>query len=86
MMIELDKYIQLYSYVVEYSLKDEAYLAHCVELKITAHGDTHEEAIQEIKEATKVDLLMLAEDEKEIPSWGHLYPNIGEHRTQVSEV
>ena len=66
-MIELDKYVQLYSYVVEYSLEDEAYLAHCVELSITAHGDTHEEAIKEIKEATRVHLLMLEEDDEEIP-------------------
>ena len=32
-----------------------------------AHGDSQEEAIKEIKEATRVHLLMLSEDGAEIP-------------------
>ena len=32
-----------------------------------AHGDSQEEAIREIKEATRVHLLMLSEDGEEIP-------------------
>lgn len=32
-----------------------------------AHGDSQEEAIQEIKEAVRVHLLMLLEDGEQIP-------------------
>lgn len=66
-MSDLDNYIRLYSYLVEYSPEDETYVAQCVELGIMAHGDTQEEAIKEIKEATRVHLLMLSEDGDQIP-------------------
>ena len=61
------EYLKYYSYSVSYSLEDEAYIAECMELEIMAHGDTQEEAIAEIKEATRVHLLMLEEDNDEIP-------------------
>jgi predicted RNase H-like HicB family nuclease len=67
MMSNLDNYIRLYSYLVKYSQEDESYVAQCVELGIMAHGDTPEEAITEIKEATRVHLLMLEEDGDQIP-------------------
>ena len=67
MMSNIEEYIKLYSYLVEYSLKDEAYLAKCIELGIMAHGETQEEAILEIKEATRVHVLMLKEDGDKIP-------------------
>ena len=60
-------YIKHYSYSVSYSPEDEAYIAECLELGIMAHGDTHEQAIAQIKEATKVHLLMLEDDGDEIP-------------------
>lgn len=63
----ITEYLKYYSYSVTYSQEDEAYIAECKELEIMAHGDTHEEAIAEIKEATKVHLLMLEEDGDEIP-------------------
>ena len=66
-MNKVDELIKYYSYLVKYSSEDEAYLARCVELGIMAHGDSQEEAIKEIKEATRVHLLMLEEDGEEIP-------------------
>lgn len=66
-MINISEYVKNYTYLVEYSAEDEAYLAKCIELGIMAHGDTQEEAIQEIQEAVRVDLLMLLEDEDDIP-------------------
>jgi predicted RNase H-like HicB family nuclease len=71
-MTNLDESIKYYSYIVNYSLEDEAYLAKCLELGIMAHGDSQEEAIKEIKEATKVHLLMLQEDGEEIPQPSNL--------------
>ncbi|VEP18693.1 conserved hypothetical protein [Hyella patelloides LEGE 07179] len=61
------EYLKYYSYCVSYSLEDEVYIAECMELGIMAHGDTQEEAILEIKEATRVHLLMLEEDGDGIP-------------------
>jgi predicted RNase H-like HicB family nuclease len=66
-MNNIDNYVRLYSYLVKYSSEDEAYIARSIELGIRAHGDTQEEAIAEIKEATRVHLLMLSEDGDEIP-------------------
>jgi len=66
-MINISEYVKNYAYLVEYSVEDEAYLAKCIELGIMAHGDTQEEAIREIQEAVKVHLLMLLEDEDDIP-------------------
>jgi predicted RNase H-like HicB family nuclease len=66
-MFEVLEYVKNYTYLVRFSWEDEAYLAECLELGIIAHGDTHEEAIKEIKEATKQYLLMLREDNEEIP-------------------
>ena len=66
-MTNSDELIKRYSYIVKYSLKDEAYVAKCIELGIMAHGDSQEEAIKEIKEAARVHLLMLAEDNEELP-------------------
>ncbi len=67
MMNKITNYIKHYSYSVSYSLEDKAYISECLELEIMAHGDTQEEAIAEIKEATRVHLLMLEEDGDEIP-------------------
>lgn len=59
-MNKIPAYIKHYSYSVSYSIEDEAYIAECIELGIIAHGDTQEEAIiAQIKQATKVHLLML---------------------------
>lgn len=66
-MNKITEYIQYYSYSVSYSKEDEAYIAECLELEIMAHGDTQEEAIAEVKEATRVYLLMLEEDDEDIP-------------------
>ena len=66
-MDKTTNYIKHYSYSVSYSLEDEAYVAECVELGIMADGETQEEAIAQIKEATKVHLLMLEEEGDEIP-------------------
>ncbi len=66
-MSDVAEYVRLYSYLVEYSPEDEVYVAQCLELGIMAHGDTQEEAIKEIKEATRVHLLMLSEDGDQIP-------------------
>ena len=60
-------YVKHYSYSVSYSIEDEAYIAECIELGIMAHGETQEEAIAEIKEATRVHLMMLEEDGEEVP-------------------
>ncbi len=66
-MNNLEELVKHYSYIVKYSLEDETYVAQCIELSIMAHGDSQEEAIKEIKEATRVHLLMLSEDNEEIP-------------------
>jgi predicted RNase H-like HicB family nuclease len=66
-MDKITDYIKSYSYLVEFSTEDDAYLSHCRELGITAHGDSQETAISAIKEATRVHLLMLAEDREDIP-------------------
>ena len=66
-MNKIPEYIKNYSYSVSYSIEDETYIAECIELGIMAHGDTQEEAILQIKQATKVHLLMLEEDGDEIP-------------------
>ncbi|ACK68238.1 protein of unknown function UPF0150 [Rippkaea orientalis PCC 8801] len=66
-MIDIFDHIKYYSYLVEFSREDDTYLAKCLELGIMAHGDSQEEAIQEIKEAVRVHLLMLVEDGDEIP-------------------
>lgn len=67
-MNKITETIKKYSYKVAYSRLDECYVSECVELGIMAHGDTQEEAIAEIKEATRVHLLMLKEDREEIPA------------------
>ncbi|MDJ0599515.1 MAG: type II toxin-antitoxin system HicB family antitoxin [Crocosphaera sp.] len=66
-LIKISESINNYSYLVEFSSEDNAYLAKCLELGIMVHGDSQEEAIQEIKEAVRVHLLMLLEDGDEIP-------------------
>lgn len=66
-MDKITNYIKHYSYSVSYSTEDEAYIAECLELGIMAHGETQEEAIAEIKEATSIYLLMLKEDGEAIP-------------------
>ena len=66
-MIDINEYIKNYSYIIQYSSEDEAYLAKCVEMGIMAHGDSQEEAIKEIKEAVQVHLLMMLEDGDDIP-------------------
>ncbi|MEA5510620.1 HicB family protein [Crocosphaera sp. UHCC 0190] len=66
-MINISEYIKNYSYLVEFSSEDQVYLAKCIELVIMANGDSQEEAIQEIKEAVRVHLLMLLEDGDQIP-------------------
>ncbi len=67
-MNKITEYIKYYSYSVSYSTEDETYIAECIELGIMAHGDTQEEAIAQVKQATKVHLLMLEEDADEIPA------------------
>jgi predicted RNase H-like HicB family nuclease len=62
-----EKYVKYYSYLVEYSWEDEAYIGKCRELGIMIHGDSQKETLLEIKEATRVHLLMLEEDGDEIP-------------------
>jgi predicted RNase H-like HicB family nuclease len=66
-MNKINEYIKHYSYVVSYSPEDEAYIAECLELAIMAHEETQEKAIAQIKEASRVHLLMLEEDGDEIP-------------------
>ena len=66
-MIDILDYIKNYSYLVEFSSEDDAYLAKCLDLGIMAHGDSQAAAIHEIKEAVRVHLLMLLEDGKQIP-------------------
>ena len=66
-MIDINEYIKNYSYIVQYSSEDEAFLAKCIEMGIMAHGDSQEEAIKEIKEAVRVHLLMILEDGEDIP-------------------
>ena len=75
-MIDILEYIKNYSYLVEFSSEDDAYLAKCLELGIMAHGDSQEEAIQEIKEAVRVHLLMLLEDDEQIPKYKSIMVNL----------
>lgn len=66
-MTNINELIKHYSYSVKYSSEDETYVAQCLELGIMAHGDSQEEAIKKIKEATRIHLLMLREDGESIP-------------------
>ena len=66
-MIDINEYVKNYSYIIQYSSEDEAYLAKCAEMGIMAHGDSQEEAIKEIKDAVQVHLLMMLEDGDDIP-------------------
>ena len=67
-MNKITETIAKYTYKVSYSSEDECYLAECEELGIMAHGDTQEEAIAEVKEATRVHLLMMEEDREALPA------------------
>lgn len=60
---ELKKLANQYAYLVEWSDEDEAYLAHCIELGVTAHGGTQEEALGEAKEAALAGLEILKKAE-----------------------
>ena len=75
-MIDILEYIKNYSYLVEFSSEDDAYLAKCLELGIMAHGDSQEESIQETKEAVRVHLLMLLEDGEQIPKYKSIMVNL----------
>ena len=75
-MIDILEYIKNYSYLVEFSSEDDAYLAKCLELGIMAHGDSQEEAIQETKEAVRVHLLMLLEVGEQIPKYKSIMVNL----------
>ena len=59
----MKKLVNHYTYLVEWSEEDEAYLAHCIELGIIAHGDTQEDALHEAKEAAMAGLEVLKTSE-----------------------
>ena len=67
-MNKITETIQKYSYQVHYSSEDECYVSECEELGIMAHGNTQEEGIAAIMQATRVHLLMMEEDKEEIPA------------------
>ena len=67
-MENLNDYVNVYSYSIEYSIEDKTYLAKCLELGIMAHGNSHQEALEEIMEATRGYLLILIEDGDTIPN------------------
>lgn len=67
-MNKIAEIVESYSYQANYSNLDECYVSECVELGIMAHGDTKAQAIAEIKEATRVYLLMMEEDREALPA------------------
>lgn len=57
-----------YSYLVGYDPKDDIYIARCVEMpSMIAHGDSHENAIIEVKKAVKSAIKWMKEEDEEIP-------------------
>lgn len=52
-MINMSDYTKNYSYLVEFSAENNAYLAKCLELEIMAHSDSQEEARDNLKEAVE---------------------------------
>ena len=64
MEYEADKY----TYKIEWSDEDEAYIAHCLEFpSLAAHGYTPEEALEEIKTVVQESIEWLEEEKEFVP-------------------
>ncbi len=66
-MIE-NKFIDKYTYRVEWSEEDKAHISRCLEFpSLSAHGQTMEEALKEIKTVVTETVTWMKEDNEKIP-------------------
>ncbi len=64
----MNNLIDKYTYRIEWSEEDQLFIARCLELSgLSAHGNTNEEALKEIKFVVSESIKWLIEDEKELP-------------------
>ncbi|HNX98182.1 MAG TPA: toxin-antitoxin system HicB family antitoxin [Candidatus Aminicenantes bacterium] len=60
--------VERYTYRIEWSEEDGAFLARCAEFPgLGAHGSTQEEALSQIKDAVAGALKWLSDDKREAP-------------------
>ncbi len=73
-----------YSYNIEFDSDDDIYIARCAELStLTAHGETQEEALKEIKVAVLGALEWMKKEGEEIPEPFSLHKFSGEFRVRM---
>lgn len=64
----MDRVVEKYTYRIEWSEEDEVYIGRCLEFPgLSAHGDTSEAALREIKIVVNESVKWLKEDKKTIP-------------------
>lgn len=64
---KIAKYLQSYSYLIEYSSEAQTYVAQCAELGITAYQARPSQALAKLKEAITIHLRMLEDNGEEMP-------------------
>ena len=64
----MDNLIEKYTFRIEWSEEDSAYVAKCLEMPgLMAHGETNENAFKEIKFVVAESVKWLIEDNQEVP-------------------
>ena len=83
-MKKINEYVNIYSYLVEYDQDDKIHIARCAELpSLSAHGDTSEAALKEIKKVVLSTLKWMEEEKEEIPEPLSLHKFSGEFRVRM---
>jgi len=66
--MKTNKFIEKYTYRVEWSEEDKLHLARCLEFpSLIAHGSTVEGALKEIKKVVGEAITWMQEEDEEIP-------------------
>jgi len=66
--MDLNKNIDKYTYRIEWSEEDEAYIARCLEFpSLATHGESQDQALDELKTVVKESIEWLEEDREPIP-------------------
>ena len=64
----MDRVVEKYTYRIEWSEEDEVFIGRCLEFPgLSAHGDTSEAALREIKIVVNEAVTWLKEDKKTVP-------------------
>lgn len=64
----MDQIVDKYTYRIEWSEEDQAYIGRCLEFPgLAAHGDSSESALKEIKTVVNESVKWLKDDKKSIP-------------------